>query len=214
MSDVVSNDLHPFDIDIVSDHFERAIIGERDVDLPLYIAAYRELNKLFALLGTVFAFVRSDVEAKEAILANLYASSHEHYATVCSMISWECRDGAPKEQGSRTLLRLHRALQFINDFLVSLKDSSDDVQVSWLCRRSYERTLSQYHGWLIRKGVAVASYTLSSRRALVQTIVGTNGPFPSEERVNTAIRRMLNASTLVYERVQRVFSSNQLLNLP
>uniref|UniRef100_A0A915ACF3 Glycolipid transfer protein domain-containing protein n=1 Tax=Parascaris univalens TaxID=6257 RepID=A0A915ACF3_PARUN len=195
MSVVESKDLHSFDIDIVSDHFERAIIGECDVDLPLYIAAYKELNKLFALLGTVFAFVKSDVEAKEAKLANLYASNREHYATVCSMVSWECRDGVPEEQGSRTLLRLHRALQFVNDFLASLKDSSDDVQVSWLCRRSYERTLSQYHGWLTRKGVAIASYTLSSRRALVQTIIGANGPSPSEERVNTAILRMLNAST-------------------
>ncbi|KHN83196.1 Ceramide-1-phosphate transfer protein [Toxocara canis] len=203
-----------FDIDAVSDHFERSLTGDDDIDLPLYVAAYRELNKLFTLLGAVFAFVRSDVEEKESILADLYASNPKHYATVRSMISWECRHGMPEEKGSRTLLRLHRALQFVNDFLVSLKDSPDDVQVSWLCRRSYERTLSKYHGWLIRKGVEVASHTLSSRRLLVQAIVGPNRHLPSEERVNDAIRRMLNASTLVCERVQQLFARNHLLNLP
>ncbi|VDK44237.1 unnamed protein product [Anisakis simplex] len=234
---ITNNNAEVFDIDVVSDLFQQSLNGDDDIDLSSYVAAYNELNKLddfinfirhhsyqlsqlddnfrlFALLGTVFTFVRSDVEEKESILSSLYSSDREHYATVHSMISWECRDGTPKANGSRTLLRLHRALQFVNDFLISLRDASEDAQLSWLCRRSYERTLSQYHGWFIRQGVSLASYTLPSRCIFIRKIAGTGQQTPPEERINDAIDRMVDASTMVYDRVQKIFSACDLLDLP
>jgi hypothetical protein len=67
------------------------------------------------MLGTVFGFVGSDVKSKIEILQGYRAGENRtHYETVEKMLQFE-KDAdyinANKESsGSRTLLRLHRAL--------------------------------------------------------------------------------------------------------
>lgn len=34
-----------FDIDLVTELFEKSLVGDNDVSLPLYIDAYRQINK-------------------------------------------------------------------------------------------------------------------------------------------------------------------------
>ncbi|EFO23219.1 hypothetical protein LOAG_05264 [Loa loa] len=128
MAKMVVTRENEFDIDLVTELFEKSLVDHSDVSLPLYIDAYRQINKLFSILSKGFSFVENDLLEKEKILHELHIADPAHYDTVNSMISWECRLGAPSEKGSRTLLRLHRALLFIVDFLKNLKNSREGDQ--------------------------------------------------------------------------------------
>uniref|UniRef100_A0A0N5AC73 GLTP domain-containing protein n=1 Tax=Syphacia muris TaxID=451379 RepID=A0A0N5AC73_9BILA len=205
-----------FSAEDVIKHFEKALVDGADVNLREYIAAYREINKLFVLLGKIFSFVEADVQEKELILDRYCDDDSEHYATIGSMIEWETMDDIPSiKQGSRTLLRLHRALKFLCEFLGRLRNSSDDAQLSSICRASYECTLARYHPWLIRKGVALASYTLGSREAFVKTITsGSEQDNVTAEKVNSVIDRMIAVISNVYDRVEVLYSRKELLDLP
>lgn len=41
----IHHDEQPFNIHVVIDRFKRSLAHEDDVSLPLYVSAYRELNK-------------------------------------------------------------------------------------------------------------------------------------------------------------------------
>lgn len=199
------------DIHKVADLFERALLGDSDVSLPLYLDAYQQLNNLFSILGKGFSFVEKDLLEKQNILSSLQVADCAHYGTVDDMVSWECRSGAPSEKGSRTLLRLHRALLFIADFLKSLKDSHNGDQISTLCQTCYERTLSKHHNWLVRKCVGMATHLLASRDYLLSAII-KEGP-RDEEDVLEAISRLVLVTEKVYARVQHIYESRNILDL-
>ena len=205
-----------FNAEEVIHHFEKACVDESDVNLLEYIAAYQEINKLFLLFGKIFGFVESDVREKEQILQSCNREDPKHYATVKAMTTWEINDSAnPVKQGSRTLLRLHRALLFLKEFLVRLRDSPSNAQLPTMCRASYEVTLAKYHPWLIRKGVALASCTLGSRETFIRAVAGCDGNNnPDEEQINSTINRLITTASEIYERVQHIYEEGNILNLP
>ena len=52
--------------------------------------------------------------------------------------------------GSRTLLRLHRALDYITEFLGKLEDLDDETYLSQVSKDAYESTLMKYHPWIVQ----------------------------------------------------------------
>ena len=85
---------------------------------------YEELFKFLNLLGTVFGWVASDIDAKMEILRGLKnGEQSEKYQSVQSMIQYEVDNNLIKHKakdsstGTRNLLRLHRALEYIVAFL-------------------------------------------------------------------------------------------------
>ena len=58
--------------------------------------------------------------------------------------------------GSRTLLRLHRALEYIIAFLHKLDDIQDADLCSVISVEAYEATLMKYHPWVVQ--VLLISY--------------------------------------------------------
>ena len=52
--------------------------------------------------------------------------------------------------GSRTLLRLHRALEYITEFLGRLDDLEDETYLSQASKDAYEQTLMKYHPWIVQ----------------------------------------------------------------
>ncbi|KAK0426221.1 hypothetical protein QR680_009596 [Steinernema hermaphroditum] len=176
-----------FNIESVVELFAASLRGsEDDVELDSYIRAYRELNKLFGVLGIIFKFVEKDVADKEGILANLIEKDVDAYRTVASMISHEVEAPGmpPKELGSRTLLRLHRALEFVILFVRKMHEMAPDDSVSQVCRSCYEKTLAHHHGWLIRQSVSVASRTLPTREYLIKEIFSHHEDGVSQEAID------------------------------
>ncbi|XP_046432065.1 ceramide-1-phosphate transfer protein isoform X2 [Neodiprion pinetum] len=163
-----------FDLRTVHDNFDRALIQDDDVDIKMYLAAYNELYKFFQLMGSVFSFVSSDLKQKIDILAELISKDEENFVTIKSMIQHETENNllqkADYTNGSRTLLRLHRGLDFISEFLRQLGELSDGDKTSACCQDAYNKTLAKHHPWIIRKGAVVAMYAMPTRELLFKKV--------------------------------------------
>jgi hypothetical protein len=109
--------------------------------------------------------------------------------------------------GSRTLLRLHRALDFVLQFFNKVADCHSE-SLSAIASEAYTNTLAQYHGWVVRKGVQVAVYMLPYRRDLMAKLGGTEGNVESELRVLSDLMKP------VYEETERLYTYHKLHNLP
>ncbi|CAJ0594110.1 unnamed protein product [Cylicocyclus nassatus] len=160
-----------FRIEIVQKSFSASSeLQEEDVELGHFIDAYIELNKFIGLLGKIFHFVQVDVREKTAKLRELYQKAPT-YQSVKKMIAFEHEN--KDYTGSKALLALHRALEFICAFINALAESTNEDSVSLICRKTYEDTLARFHPWVIRKAVGLASYTLPSRGQLITSIQGS-----------------------------------------
>jgi hypothetical protein len=58
--------------------------------------------------------------------------------------------GKPLPNGSRTLLRLHRALAFIAAFLSKMRTAPDDASSAKIAWNAYLATLARFHSWPVR----------------------------------------------------------------
>lgn len=208
-----------------------------DVRMMPYLAAFKEIVKFLELLGTVFHFVISDVKSKIAILegyagsqshsqhqqqagddagpAAAAAAAAAHYSTVCGMVEHEvCTDAVASKQrpsGCRTLLRLHRALEYTLLFFRRLHDSDDSQRLSSLSSSVYGETLSKHHPWVIRKAVGVAMYAMPSRQALVQKLQASGD---GHGDLKALLLEAADAGAPTYDSVQAAFAKHKLLELP
>ena len=145
-------------------------------------------------MGTVFGFVASDVQSKLDILEEFRKGDHkDDFETVEIMILYEKKENLldnPKYvSGSRTLLRLHRALSilkhcydsevftnfvffivFIALFLEEVYGVEMDQKLSSICQKSYSSTLGKFHPWIIQKAALMAMYTLPTKEGLLNRV--------------------------------------------
>jgi len=172
-------------------------------------------------MGTIFSFVTSDVRSKLAILQHHLASDvGAQYVTVEKMIEYEAANGIATEaeeaskqpSGARTLLRLHRALEFLIVLFreLALSSANSTESFSTLVGRAYNSTLANYHPWIVRSTVSVALYAVPSRSSLVQRL----DPDGSEERIIDQLNAAVQAMQPVYDRIQTLFNDSDMLQLP
>ncbi|XP_077534190.1 ceramide-1-phosphate transfer protein [Haemaphysalis longicornis] len=204
-----------FSLRTVIEKLQSSLEDEDDLDMDSYLAAYKELCKFFQGLGSVFGFINSDVKSKIEILEEYRRSDDvgDSYATLNSMIEYEKEAGTiadeKKPSGSRTLLRLHRALEFIAKLFRSLTSANDDTSVGKLAKASYDETLSKHHPWLIRKGAAIAMLTLPSVKQLFAKAL------PEEkEDLRSLLESLADEAERVYNFTQSVYEENNILELP
>ena len=71
---------------------------------------------------------------------------------LCSKVEHDLIKTKKKDDpsGSRTLLRLHRALEYIIAFLHKLDDIQDADLCSVISVEAYEATLMKYHPWVVQ----------------------------------------------------------------
>lgn len=203
-----------FDLHKVHGSFEQCLAGEDDVFIDAYLEAFKELYKFFSLMGTVFGFVSSDVKEKVEILEKLrkHQDHGEKFESVQKMMDYE-RDGnllykKDYVSGCRTLLRLHRGLDFIYLFLKRLGELETNANTCAVCQSAYNETLAQFHPWLIRKGAVMAMYAMPSRDHLLEKVCLD---------ASTAIKllpEMLVVARQVYDRTQTLYTKYDLHALP
>ncbi|XP_076320598.1 ceramide-1-phosphate transfer protein [Tachypleus tridentatus] len=204
-----------FDARFVCESFERCMEDVGGLSLDSYLKGYMELYRFFGFLGSVFSFVASDIISKINILENYQKSEvGGHYKTIQSMIDYESSNNLLKDEtqpsGARTLLRLHRALEFIASFIGNLDVLCDDDATSTAAQESYNKTLSKFHPWLIKKGALLAMYTLPTKRQLLRKVTG-NQPPPDTCIV---MKKLGEVALEVYKRTQQLYEENDLLDLP
>lgn len=173
------------------------------------------MNRFFRLNGRLFGFVADDLEEKIHILeSHMKGPNGQHYTTVQSMIDFEVANNITKVKhtlpsGSRSLLRLHRGLEFILEFMGRLGKSSDDMRSSTIAAETYKDTLSNCHPWIIQKMAGLAMYMLPSRRKLFETMC---------KHYYTHALGLLDsvvaAGKPIYAKTQDIFAYHNLLDLP
>jgi hypothetical protein len=108
------------------------------------------LNRFFDQLGYVFKFVKDDVVQKLTILQRFVDNDKDdekHYNIIQKAIDYETEKDLIKtnpENFARTLLRLHRALIFIEEFLRGLSDRPSSESTVTIATNAYDSTL-YYH---------------------------------------------------------------------
>lgn len=112
-------------------------------------------------------------------------------------------------RGSRTLLRLHRALEFLAMFVEQVCKSDDTASVAEILRNSYTQTLAKHHSWLIRKSIGLASNTVPGKSQLIQIIFNN-----ADHDIDSTATEFLTVINSVFERTQIIYETHNLLNLP
>ena len=212
------------EVALIRYHFHRC--SQEKLSMQHYITAYQHVYTLLTTLGAVFGIVARDAHDKLDILVKLSKdgppthgeglSTIDHYRTVESMILHErelnSATGAAL-YGSRTLLRLHRALKFVLLFVrgLSKNDNPKGESVSDMAYRSYAESLGVYHTWVLRQSARMAVYTLPQRRELFDKLC----PGVTDEKMaRMKLRGMSKEMERVHTGVELLFDQYQLHDLP
>ena len=118
-------------------------------------------------------------------------------------------DNKKKASGSRTLLRLHRALEFIAALLLKIKETDNSKKFSNEAQKAYEATLAQHHPWLVKKGVGIAMMTLPSRSDLLKKLNLDDTP----EKMGQ-LGELVEELNKIYGITQKLYEKDNLLDLP
>ncbi|XP_051696461.1 ceramide-1-phosphate transfer protein isoform X2 [Oryctolagus cuniculus] len=207
-----------FNLKVVLVSFKQCLNEKDEVLLDHYIASWKGLVRFLNSLGAVFSFISKDVVSKLRIMEQLQASpQHEHYVSLQSMMAYETgnqlvdvdRRSRHPDSGCRTVLRLHRALRWLQLFLEGLRTSAEDARTSVLCTDSYNASLAAYHPWIVRRAVTVAFCTLPTRKVFLEAMnVG------SPEQAVEMLGEALPFIERVYDVSQKLYAQHSLLNLP
>jgi len=160
--------------------------------------------------------VTADVKDKIGILkTHRQSNAGPNYRTVQSMVDFEVANkittvkGKPPS-GSRTLLRLHRALEFIMLLFEKIQNAPLDEKLQPATSEAYNNTLYKHHTWIIRKGVGLAFHMMPTKRQLLERMNGTK----TQEEYLKQMDQVMSASKPVYDTVQQIYKENCILELP
>lgn len=140
------------------------------------------------------------------------------YTSVQSMIKWELENGLvdfhkQTNSGCRTLLRLHRALLWLQNFLSELgKDTTEGEHLrspSDLCKETYRRTLAHHHTWWVRKAAELAFLAMPERPYIYQLVC-----VETQAEAAVVLNRVVRAIEEVYERNEVTLQEHSMLDLP
>lgn len=202
--------MNNFDISLIHNNFQQSLVEENDVALREYLEGYEELNKFCNLMGVIFGFVSQDLRSKMDILYGFVkdSSNSQNYTTVKQMIEYEKHtqllDKKDFTSGSRTLLRLHRGLDFLRVFLKGVSELKDNENTSPVGRAAYEKTLSHHHTFVVRNGAKLAMYTMPTKEQLLKKLCGENAE--EIQRTVTTLPKMLDVTTVVFDRIENLYT--------
>lgn len=204
------------DLHHVHQCFQRSLKEEDDVVIEAYIEGYNELVKFLNLIGSVFSFVSSDVKSKIKVMEkHREGEDAVHYDSFKKMMKYEkdtnLYDKNGFVSGSRTMLRLHRGLDFIRLFLKRLSEADENMNTCTTCQGSYNETLANFHPWYIRKAATLAMHALPSRPDLLKKIFGTDESLTAALAV---LPQTLNSCDEVYRRVEQLYTDFEFHELP
>ena len=215
------------------------IDAEGKIILTHYIVGYEELYKFLNLLGTVFGWVSTDVDAKlNVIRDHRQSESSENYQDVRSMLKYEVysqltwlqtavacfivffqvdnklikHKAKDSKTGSRNLLRLHRALEYIVAFLEEVPNLDTNDKCCTISQNAYKATLQKFHPWVVQKAALLAMNLLPTKAGLIEKICGDDEA--KIKRAHEALPLAVKAMQSVYKKTEEVYLEFELLNLP
>ncbi|KAK8750850.1 hypothetical protein OTU49_015027 [Cherax quadricarinatus] len=206
-----------FDLQMVLDGFMQCKGDDGQLYLDGYLRAYSELNKFLKILGTIFNFVSHDIQKKVTILqCYRKGGAGDYYYSIQSMIEYERENniltGSDQQSGSRTLLRLHRGLEFIGGFFSEIHKASDDSGLGSSASELYGRTLAKYHNWVLAKTASALLLMMPNKQTIVERITGGNTSIRAHNEA--LMPKVIEAMNSVYNLTQKLYEDYGLLDLP
>ncbi|XP_784137.3 ceramide-1-phosphate transfer protein [Strongylocentrotus purpuratus] len=205
-----------FDLEKIRSEFTAALHEDGTIDLEHYLRGHSEITRLLSLLGTVFGFVANDMKHKNNIIHDHRTDHPEEFTTVQTMIDFEMRENLTarkndkgRDSGSRTFLRLHRALEFFVVLLTRLTPAKETDPTSTLCSKTYGETLGKYHPWFVRQMAYLAIKTLPNKRQLIQRYC-----LQDMDKAKELVVSAEEAMQAIWDRTQDIMDEHNLLNLP
>lgn len=208
-----------FNLELLHRHFADCLKPDGTVDIDLYALGFEEIYKFLNLLGTVFGWVASDVHHKLATIAqHRKGSAGTHYETINTMVDYEIKEKLIKPKakettsGTRNLLRLHRALEFISKFLHDLPAMEMADKCCTPAQAAYKQTLIKYHPWVVQKAALMAMHMLPTKVDLIRNICEE-----TDEAIAHATETLIKAVKAmddVFNRTQEIYQTHNLLDLP
>jgi len=179
------------------------------------------INRFFHSLGTIFLFVTSDLETKIGLLEgyrNMEKSGcNPAYLTIQSAIEYETKENllrdTKRQSGARTILRLHRALEFLSALMLNLSKLDDDAETAPAAREAYSDTLAKHHPWTIRTIASFAMRTLPHKRTLVESVLGKEHT-TNETLTNEKMLMLANVTENLFNVVDKYYEENNIKDLP
>lgn len=209
-----------FSLETLKTCFEACLGKDNVLYIDKYILGYDELFKFLNLLGTVFGWVASDVEAKLAIIRGHRSGEQaDKYESVQSMLAHEIETNMIKPKakdsttGTRNLLRLHRALEYIISFLEGVPALENQEKCCGMSQEAYKKTLMKFHPWVVQKAAMMAMHMLPTKEGLIQKICDA----PDEDKIKEVTKTLeeaIQAMQKVYEITQELYKEKDLLSLP
>lgn len=99
-------------------------------------------------------------------------------------------------------------VDFIRSFLKRLGETQACEKTSGICSQSYNETLANFHPFLIRKAANIAMYALPQRDQLLTKVCS------DVEKSIEALPEMLQFTNAVYDRIDTLYTVNDLHGLP
>ncbi|CAF3109295.1 unnamed protein product [Rotaria socialis] len=211
--------LSGFNVYCVYDKFAATLREPNNPKSPIgtqdYIDSYRELIKFLDQLGYIFKFVKDDVIDKLKVLQSFIdkdKKSESHFDTIEKAIDYETEHNFIKtnpDNFTRTLLRLHRALIFIVEFLRSLIDRPLSESTTTIAIHCYETTLYHHHSFLVRQSVKMGFLLLPSRRQLDDIIFHGH-----KAELLDQYKTFIKIIQQIFDTIETLYAENNYLQLP
>ncbi|UJR33920.1 hypothetical protein I4U23_021339 [Adineta vaga] len=208
-----------FDVREVYESFVSALKEPQNpkssIDTQDYINGYKALVKFFDQLGRVFKFVKDDVVEKLDILQEFVDNDKNdppQFDTIQRAIDYETEHGLIKTNSTnfaRTLLRLHRALIFIEEFLRGLSERPSSDSTVTIATNAYDSTLYYHHGFLIRTTVKVGFRALPSRKQLDDILFHGH-----KSDILDEYKTFIETLKQIYDIIEAYYKEKQYLQLP
>ncbi|XP_026852037.2 ceramide-1-phosphate transfer protein isoform X2 [Electrophorus electricus] len=179
-------------------HLNSALGPASDVLLEPYLLCWEELIRFMDALGPLVGFFTSKVQEKITLIRQLSEDAekictntlcnvsenplqatqnpqHDAYFSVRSMLEAELQRGLVNfnrqtASGSRTLLRLHRSLLWLQLLLEKLGAGQDGRSLGELCGEAYSESLAPYHPWLLQQAAQLVFQAMPEHDALLQMV--------------------------------------------
>jgi len=209
-----------FSLEKLKNHFETCLGEDGSINIDKYLLGYDELYKFLNLLGTVFGWVATDVYNKmETVRGHRKGDQSTKYETIQTMLAHEIETNMIKPKardsttGTRNLLRLHRALEYINAFLKGVPELDANDKCCQMSQEAYKKTLMKWHPWVVQKAASMAMNLLPTKNGLIEKLCNPDDDEAIKEATKTLLEAV-QAMTKVYELTQELYKEKDLLNLP
>ncbi|XP_051947578.1 ceramide-1-phosphate transfer protein, partial [Xyrauchen texanus] len=210
-----------------------------DVLLEPYLLCWEELIKFMESLGPLVGFFTHKVEEKIILIRQLSqeesekhlnrsvapepAHNYKHlapptsphaYHSVRSMLEAELQRGVVSfdtetPSGSRTLLRLHRSLLWLQLLLEKLGAEPEERSMGELCRDAYTEVLAPHHPWLVQRAAELVFRAMPDRSVFLQLVC-----VQTQEEAEPVIHVIVAAIQEIHDRTQKELQLRNMLDLP